>query len=70
MRHSSTQSSARMSSFAEMNSSNFVECRCRLPFIALARSLPFGSASRCEVQAEAVHATLGCWGGAGGGVGL
>ena len=70
MRHSSTQSSAQMRGFAEMNSTHFVERRCRLPFFALARVVPFGSARSCEVQAETVHATLGCWGGVDGGVGL
>jgi len=53
-----------------MNSTHFVERRCRLPFFALARVVPFGSARSCEVQAETVHATLGCWGGVDGGVGL
>ena len=53
-----------------MNSTHFVECRCRLSFFAVARVVPFGSARSCEVQAETVPATLGCWGGAGGGVGL
>jgi len=53
-----------------MNSTHFVECRCRLSFFALARVVPFGSARSCEVQAEAVHAALGRWGGVDGGVGL